>query len=477
MISALRLTILGILLSATAYSQEMWGIANSNYGGNFAIDLNPASMAFSPIKYELNVLSGNVTFQNDYLYIPKGEMSIGKFFKGNYGQYNWQDNYTTSDKNAYLHGMVKGPSFFTRIGQTAFGVHSALRADASVRNVDFQMAKFFYESSQYLPLQRQELEASNNQLAALVYGEIGGSVAQQFKISDKNRLAAGVTVNYLLGMDGMYANIDHMHYKFDDETYLQVADLQAQYGYAMPDDESADYLKIRGRGFSTTWGVQYIHNLNPEAYNVYASRLKLKKYQYKLGISLVDAGSILFTKQTRNVEINNNSFNWDGIDTTQIKNVSYLGELIRSKIFDDSTSGYTVTRYRAQLPAALSLQFDYSLTSYLYINASLIQPLTSKTTGVRRPAQISLTPRIELWRYEFSMPVSLYEYNQMRLGACLRLGQVVVGSDYLTSLLGLSKFNGCDIYIGIKHSSYAMDKLSKRKKRKVKDDYSGEDLH
>lgn len=82
-----------------------------------------------------------------------------------------------------------------------------------------------------------------------------------------------------------------------------------------------------------------------------------------------------------------------------------------------------------------------------------------------------------MWRYEFSMPVSLYEYNQMRLGACLRLGQVVVGSDYLTSLLGLSKFNGCDIYIGIKHSSYAMDKLSKRKKRKAKDDYSGEDLH
>ena len=114
-------------------------------------------------------------------------------------------------------------------------------------------------------------------------------------------------------------------------------------------------------------GVQYIHNLNPEAYNVYASRLKLKKYQYKLGISLVDAGSILFTQQTRNVEINNNSFNWDGIDTTQIKNVSYLGELIRSKIFDDSTSGYTVTRYRAQLPAALSLQLDYSLTSCLYI--------------------------------------------------------------------------------------------------------------
>lgn len=476
MISALRFTIIGLMLSVSVSAQEMWGIANSNYGGNFSIDLNPSSMAFSPIKYELNVLAGNVTFQNDYLYLPKGEMSIGKFFKGNYGQYNWQDEYTTSDKNAYLHGMIKGPSFFTRIGQTAFGLHSALRADASIRNVDFQMAKFLYETSQYSPLQKQELEASNNRVAALMYGEIGASIAQQFKISDKNRLAAGVTVNYLMGMDGMYANNEHMYYKFDDESYLQVADLQAKYGYAMPDAESNDYLKIRGKGFSTTWGLQYIHNLNPEAYNVYASRLKFKKYQYKLGISLVDAGSILFSKETRNVAINSKSFNWEGIDTTQMGNVSYLGELIRSKVFDDSTSGYTATHYRAQLPAALSIQFDYGVTSFLYVNASMIQPVTSKATGVRRPAQLSITPRLETWRYEISFPLSWYEYKQMRLGACVRLGQVVVGSDYLTSLLGLSKFNGCDIYIGIKHSSYAMDKLSKRKKAKVKDNYTGADI-
>lgn len=476
MISVLRFTFIGLILSTSSQAQEMWGIANSNYGGNLAIDLNPSSMAFSPISYEFNVLSGNATFQNDYLYLPKGEMSLGKFFKGNYEKYDWKDNYTTSDKNAYLHGLIKGPSFFTRIGQTAFGLHSALRADASARNIDFQVAKFLYETSQYTPLQRQELEASNNKIAALVYGEIGASIAQQFKINDKDRLAAGITVNYLMGMDGMYADNEHMYYKFNDESYLQVADLQAQYGYAMPAADANDYFKIRGKGFSTTLGIQYIHNLNTEAYNVYASRLKFKKYQYKLGISLIDAGSILFTKQTRNVEINDISFSWDGIDTTKPGNVSYIGELIRSKVFDDSTSGYTATHYRAQLPAALSLQFDYSITSFLYVNTSLIQPLTSKATGVRRSAQLSITPRIESWRYEISFPVSWYEYKQMRLGACVRLGQVVIGSDYLTSLLGLSKFKGCDIYVGIKHSSYAMDIFSRRKKGKVKDNYTGADM-
>ena len=34
----------------------------------------------------------------------------------------------------------------------------------SVRNVDFEMAKLFYENSTYTPLQHTELEAGNNKL-------------------------------------------------------------------------------------------------------------------------------------------------------------------------------------------------------------------------------------------------------------------------------------------------------------------------
>ncbi|HQO86121.1 MAG TPA: hypothetical protein PKX84_00565, partial [Bacteroidia bacterium] len=130
----------------------------------------------------------------------------------------------------------------------------------------------------------------------------------------------------------------------------------------------------------------------------------------------------------------------------------------------------------AKLPTAISFQFDYCLTHFLYLNTSIIQPVTSKSTAIRRPAQLSFTPRLETWRYEISFPLTWYEYDQLRLGTCLRLGQVVIGSDYLTSMLGLSKFNGFDFFVGIKHSSYAMDKLNKRKKEKAKDTYTGGDI-
>ncbi|QQR95965.1 MAG: hypothetical protein IPJ93_04550 [Bacteroidota bacterium] len=473
---AIFITLTCVVALSTVRGQDMWGIANSNYAGNFAIDINPSSMAVSPIKYELNILSGNMTFYNNYLYLPKGKMSVGKFFKADYFNYDWQDQYTGKDKNAFFQTGIKGPSFFLRSGQTAFGLQTGLKAMGSVRNVDFEMAKLFYENSTYTPLQHTELEAGNNKLAALLYGEIGASFAQQIEAGPGNRIAIGATFNYLMVFDGFYAQNDHMQYRFDDESMLHVPDLQAEYGYAVPQDGKSDSLKVRGKGFSTTWGVQYIHGLNPEAYNVYASRLKFKKYKYKIGMSLVDAGSILFAKDTRTVKFDNNNIDWSGFDTTGVESISQLGELIRSKVFDDSTSGYVATKYRAKLPAAISIQFDYCLTHFLYLNTSIIQPVTSKSTAIRRPAQLSFTPRLETWRYEISFPLTWYEYDQVRLGTCLRLGQVVIGSDYLTSMLGLSKFNGFDFFVGIKHSSYAMDKLSKRKKEKVKDTYTGGDI-
>jgi hypothetical protein len=459
-----------LIVALKSNAQEMWGMANSNYAGNFAIDLNPASMAFSPIKYELNVLSGNVTFQNNYLYLPKGNMSIGKFFKADFFNYEWQDRYTTENKNAYVHGMVKGPSFFTRIGQTAFGLHSALRTDASVRNINYQLAKLFYEGSDFNPLQQQQLLASNNKVSGMMYGEIGGSFAQQFKASEGNKVSFGLTVNYLLGLNSIYAQNDAMTYTFDDASLLHISNLNADFGYAMPDEGKQNYFNIRGRGISTTWGFQYMHGLNPEAYNIYAARLKLKKYKYKLGASLIDAGSILFTSETKRYSYFNSSLDWTGFDTTKIDGIAHLGELISNKVLEESATTNTDTKYRQQLPTALSVQFDYCLTHFLYVNTSLIQPVKMKAIGVRRPAQLAITPRIELWRYEISMPFSLYEYKQFRTGLAIRLGQLVVGSDYFTSMTGLSKFNGFDFYVGIKHSNYAMDKLAKRKKGNKKPD-------
>src|SRR4051812_39592029 len=53
-----------------SYSQEWLGIANSNYAGVTGITLNPASMVGSRLKWDVNIIGGDLFLQNNYVYIP-----------------------------------------------------------------------------------------------------------------------------------------------------------------------------------------------------------------------------------------------------------------------------------------------------------------------------------------------------------------------------------------------------------------------
>lgn len=74
---------------------------------------------------------------------------------------------------------------------------------------------------------------------------------------------------------------------------------------------------------------------------------------------------------------------------------------------------------------------------------------------MNREKQIAITPHYEIRKFEASLPISFYEYKVFRFGVAVRYGVLVLGTDYLNSILGIAEFNGADIYFGIK---YACDK-------------------
>src|SRR4051812_45083507 len=65
------------LLIFSAQAQEMFGIANSNYAGTYGVSLNPSSMVSSRLKLDVNLLAGDMAFDNNYIYQPESEL---KFF-------------------------------------------------------------------------------------------------------------------------------------------------------------------------------------------------------------------------------------------------------------------------------------------------------------------------------------------------------------------------------------------------------------
>lgn len=109
------------------------------------------------------------------------------------------------------------------------------------------------------------------------------------------------------------------------------------------------------------------------------------------------------------------------------------------------------TSIRSGLPTALHLNVGYMLTKRLYLNTSLLQGLRGKeSVAMRQYSVLTLTPRFESRGMELAIPVSLTnDYRDLALGAMLRLGPLLLGSDNLGAMTGAGKTFGADFYAGL----------------------------
>src|SRR6266850_1690147 len=58
------------------HAQQNLGISNSNYAGIQGATLNPSFIADSKLKWDVNILSGDVVFDNTFVYMPKDSLKF-----------------------------------------------------------------------------------------------------------------------------------------------------------------------------------------------------------------------------------------------------------------------------------------------------------------------------------------------------------------------------------------------------------------
>jgi hypothetical protein len=117
------------------------------------------------------------------------------------------------------------------------------------------------------------------------------------------------------------------------------------------------------------------------------------------------------------------------------------------------------------MPAAFSLQGDYAFTGNVFLNATLIQRFPGGALVPARGNLVALTPRFEHRWFSVSVPLSLYNWQDFRIGLAARLGFLVVGSDHLLSWVGQRDWYGTDAYIALKINPFSD---GRRKKYKVR---------
>ncbi len=447
--------------------QEMLGVVNSNYAGVYGISLNPSSMVGSKLYMDYNLLTVNISSDNNYFYLLRDDWYNLLFHNITPVYYTYEGEersfqvYRDSTyKSGFAGTRILGHSGMIVYGKHAFGLSTAIRFNTSFANLPADMATFIYEAIDYEKLHNIRFTHDKTiKMGSLSWLELDFSYAYNFHRYAWKSWSAGITVKPLFGINSAYSNIYTLDYTVHDDTTASVYNVTFEYGYSLPfnyeNNNFPEGPTFRGFGLGVDLGITFMSTTKGHTNYAFGSLCEqhYEDYNYRIGISLLDIGYIKFNKKTYYRGYKNSSTTWsEAEDILPDSTLNLINEKLDYYFLDNAEEVVTKDNYVMNLPPALSIQFDYPLRRYLFLNGTLIYGFNIGKSYLKRPSILAFTPRYETNRMEISLPISVYEWvwKAPRIGISFRYGNFFFGVDKLNTLIGLNDFTGLDFYIGLK---------------------------
>lgn len=445
----------------------MMGIVNSTYSGISGALINPANTVGSPYYFDMNIIGADVFVENNYVYLKKDDYRFSRFFSSSpefpkHGPNNnliSYDYYNASNKQAYSQLRVMGPSLAVTIGRHAFGIVTGARACISLKNVPYDIAKFGYESLAFPPqYDINYVDNKNIYAAALAWAETGVTYSYVLKQQGLDYLAAGFTAKYLLGYAGGYVKTSNIDYIMLDRDTLIINNLNANFGMSLPLDYTSNTFDngplFKGKGFGFDVGVIYEKKKqtvrNERFYQLCAQ--PYTPYFFKIGISILDIGRVRFKQNAREFEVVDGSTFWPDLTNYGFSSIDFLTQDLGNRFYGNPNQIVTSDEIKVFLPTAISAQVDVNLRENWFVNGTLVHPLFYSKAQISRPIMLAVTPRFQKPNFEFSVPISLYNWYKPRIGLSARFRRFTIGTEKISSFFHFTNFTGIDFYFSLKLS-------------------------
>lgn len=455
-----------------------------NYAGYVGSQFNPANIADSRFKFQMNVVGVNAHLQNNYLQLETPH-SLYKFLywslDSNFGtqnfDYPFEESYVKERLNGkgkfiYSNASVNAFSMqFGRDDKSGWSIGSMTKAFAKVANLPEAGVKTFLQDLDSIGsvkenqqrLLGQTIDLSGSGASVLAYQQYGVKYARVVKDKRKDFIKVGFGLDYNIGLFGGYFKGDDISYTLTGIDTLDVSSADIEMAYIDPnyyteqDRRLNDYFgkSKLGRGLGINAGIVYEHRSSKKKYIYKMDRKRQEdrsenKYDWKLGASIVDLGLVNFKHASaRSVSISSpaTSRTWSDFDTadswTGINNADTFLNSFFSDVKTDSS-------FRMFTPATLNISGDYKYKDHMYLSASYSQSLMrNKGKSVKLPSVLTIAPRYEKQWLTVSVPISFSSYyNKVNLGTYVRAGIFYIGSDNLGGFFSGKKTNGANIYTG-----------------------------
>ena len=459
------ITVFSFCLLFTSYikAQDFPGIRTSNYAGVSSVFYNPASIADSRHRWSFSLFSVSTFVGNDKASFRLKD--IGKTLDVDSLKNNVFSE-QAGGANGFASAVVQGPSLYFNLNKkSALALTTRARVMTNIIGIDGKLAKELLGDGDKAGFPYTISSANNMIVNANGWTEWGVSYAREILSKGNHYLKGGISLKYLAGAANASIQLDRLNTTINldmakDDAYLTNASGKIGLSFGginLSDFEATDLLKFKSKGFGADIGLVY--EFRPDSGAALRNgkgqlRRDLNQYKFRIGLSLLDAGSINYNRDISrsggyNIRITpSQRFYLSSLADAGVD--EYKDTLNRYPQFFTPDAASAAARYRVAMPATLHLNADYHLHKGFYMNLatqlSLVNSRT-KTESSQYYNSVVLTPRLESKGFGLYVPMMYNSLTKFTAGTSFRFGGFFIGSgSVLSAALGQSK--AVDMFIG-----------------------------
>jgi len=415
-------------------AQEQLGLRFENYSGINSVLLNPANTITYPLKWDLNLASVSLFADNNYAYFQ--DAGLADIANNSNNIHTPLDEWNPTSENLladfyrkegkkYISTLVQvtGPSLMIKINEeNNIGFFTNFRTAVGTHDIPANFGYYQFEEMSV----RTPFEVAAGKVAAMAWSEVGLTYSHLIYTST-GYVGIGGNLKILNGYEGAFA-----HNKTPFETAqingdtIQFDNPDMDFGYTSSNIGMADGDSFRrvknGGGVAIDLGFTYVYEGVEDLYKL------------KLGASLLDFGSIRFSRNAGKYRLN-----FDGIMEvdagaySDITNPDSLVAMVSQDIYNDVSTIKSNNSFGIWLPAALSVQADYLVFPMFYVNGVIVQRIPTPGVNIKRNNLLAIAPRFEHRWFAGALSLSLVNYQHFNV--------VVVASAAAEKELNVISFN------------------------------------
>ncbi len=444
-------------------AQEQLGLRLGNYAGINGVSLNPTAGINNPLGWDVNIVSASSFVANDFAFIrdasvsstlrnaktigPAPETKIEYPVKATkyLDFYNRpQDKYFST-----AHAVVLPSVQFNLASGHSFGVFLQQRAAVTTRQIPIVADPYVQQD---IPTGKR-IDLPPFTIAGMTWGELGFNYAYQKGDATEGGLSFGINVKLLRGNQGFFIqNLEGTAFTRITKDSLRIDAINSKFGYT--NNFTDKLLSNNGSGLGIDLGAQFV---------VGAGESDARPYLFRIGVSVMDIGRVQLRNNTEIHAIKlTEPLKMDAKDFKNLNpNDPITDALTRfnQKAYGKTDSTRQGNYFAMNLPTAFSLQADAAIMENVFVHALLVQRMPMPGYYISRDNVLAITPRFESRWWSASLPLSILNYQQVRLGLAARFAFLTLGTDHLGSLLGQKQLSGTDFYMALKINPFGLGKL------------------